>query len=168
MQFLPLLPPTLSLSHLNERFELWCDQTYHRNLHSSTHQAPFDRCTKHLHLLRPAPHNLPDFFRSRTRRKGDRDRTVTLLGKIYEAPVELIEKSVHLLYHENDLQRVEVFYQDQSYGFLVPLDLHINARIRRNADRTEIELNTPPPPPPTERTYQGGQLFERRTDDDSL
>ena len=169
MQFLPLLPPSLSLTDLNERFEQWCDQAYHQTVHGTTQETPWDRYTRHLHLLRPAPKNLSDFLRTRARRKVDRDRTVTLHGRIYEAPVDLIEKNVHLLYHETDPQRIEVFYQDQSYGFLVPLNPHINARIKRNAQRTHLEPQggSPSPPNPV-KPYQGGKLFERRPNDDSL
>jgi len=167
MQFLPLLPPTLSLATLNERFEQWCDQTYHRTVHGTTKETPWDRYTRHLHLLRPAPKSLTDFFRTRARRKVDRDRTVTLHGRIYEAPVELIEKNVHLLYHEEDPQRIEIFYQDQSYGFLIPLNSHINARIKRNKERMEIESKpTSKSNLPVPKSYQGGKLFERRQDDD--
>jgi putative transposase len=169
MQFLPLLPPSLSLTDLNERFEQWCDQTYHRTVHGTTKETPWDRYTRHLHLLRPAPKNLPDFFRVRARRKVDRDRTVTLHGRIYEAPVELIEKNVNLLYHDHDPQRIEIVYQDQSYGFLVPLNPQINARIKRNKERTDIEPQpVSTPPPPITKSYQGGKLFERRPDDESL
>jgi len=169
MQFLPLLPPSLSLIDLNERFQQWCDQTYHRTVHGTTKETPWDRYAQHLHLLRATPKNLFDFFRIRARRKVDRDRTVTLHGKIYEAPVELIEKNVNLLYHEDDPQRIEILYQDQSYGFLVPLDPHINARIKRNAERTEIEPQpTSTAPAPLTKSYQGGKLFERRPDDESL
>jgi transposase InsO family protein len=169
MQFLPLLPPSLSLTDLNERFQQWCDQTYHRTVHGTTQETPWDRYTQHLHLLRPAPQNLSDFFRTRARRKVDRDRTVTLNGKIYEAPVELIGKNVHLLYHPDDPQRIEIFYQDQSYGFLVSLNPYINARIKRSSKRTHIEPQLASlSPPPSAKSYQGGKLFERRPDDDSL
>jgi hypothetical protein len=65
--------------------------------------------------------------------------------------------------------RIEIFYQDQSYGFLVPLNPHINARIKRNAERTHIEpQRSSTSPPPAAKSYQGGKLFERRQDDDSL
>jgi len=169
MQFLPLLLPSLSLADLNERFEKWCDQTYHRTVHGTTKETPWDRYTQHLHLLRPGPKDLSDFFRIRARRKVDRDRTVTLHGRIYEAPVELIEKNVNLLYHEDDPQRIEIFYQDQSYGFLVPLNPHINARIKRNKERTDIEPQlASTAPPPAAKSYQGGKLFERRQDDEPL
>ena len=169
MQFLPLLPFSFSLTTLNARFGQWCDQTYHRTLHGTTKETPWDRYTRHLHLLRPAPKNLPDFFRTRARRKVDRDRTVTLQGRIYEAPVELIEKNVQLLYREEDPQRIEIFYQDQSHGFLVPLNPHINARIKRNAEHTHIEPHRPAPPlPDPVKSYQGGKLFQRRPQNESL
>ena len=169
MQFLPLLSSSLSLADLNEQLEQWCDQTYHRTVHGTTKETPWDRYTRHLHLLRAAPKNLSDFFRTRVRRKVDRDRTVTLDGRIYEGPVELIEKNVNLLYHEDDPQRIEIFYQDQSYGFLVPLDPHINARVKRKKERTEIEPQSSAlPAPPLTISYQGGILFERRQDDESL
>ncbi len=48
------------------------------------------RYLAHLHLLRSAPKNLRDYFRVPARRKVDKDRTVTLNGKLYEAPVGLI------------------------------------------------------------------------------
>jgi hypothetical protein len=52
---------------------------------------------------------------------------------------------------------------------LVPLNPHINARIKRNKERTEIEpQGSCPPAPPMTTTYQGGKLFERRQDDESL
>jgi transposase InsO family protein len=169
MQFLPLLPASLTLAVLNEQFEKWCDQAYHRTVHGTTRETPWERYTQHLHLLRATPKNLCDFFRTRTRRKVDRDRTVTLDGRIYEAPVELIEKNVTLLYHQDDPQRIEIVFQDQSYGFLLPLNPHINARIKRNKERTDIEpQRSCPPAPPMTTSYQGGKLFERRQDDDSL
>ncbi len=169
MQFIPLLPASVTLAVLNEQFEKWCDQTYHRTVHGTTRETPWDRYTQHLHLLRAAPKHLSDFFRTRARRKVDRDRTVTLDGRIYEAPVELIEKNVNLLYHPHDSQRIEIVFQDQSYGFLVPLNPHINARIKRNKERTEIEpQRSCSPAPPMTKSYEGGKLFERRQDDDSL
>jgi len=33
----------------------------------------------------------------------EKDRTVTLLVRLYEAPVGLIGRTVTILYHENDL-----------------------------------------------------------------
>lgn len=49
-------------------------------------------------------------------RKVDKERTVSLLSRFYEAPVELIGRAVTLLYHEEDPLTIEVFYNNKSYG----------------------------------------------------
>jgi len=48
---------------------------------------PLKRHLKSAHLLREAPPDLLDYFRLRASRKVDRDRTVSLHGKLYEAPL---------------------------------------------------------------------------------
>ena len=157
MQFLSLIPDGLSLEELNERLRVWIEQQYHQNQHSITSEAPIKRYLKHIDLIREAPENLRDYFRARTTRKVDRDRTVSLLGRVYEAPVELIGKTVSLFYHEDDPLRVEVFYNNKSYGFLTVLNPNINCRIRRRQgiteiipDRTTQTLNT---------MIKGGMIF---------
>lgn len=111
-------------------------------------------------MIRTAPNNLEDYFRLRTPRTVDKDRTVSLLGKIYEAPVELISRKVTLAYNQQDLQRIEVFHNDKSYGFLQPLNPHINCQIKRRHQITEI---VPPKDYPAETppAYQGGRLFDK-------
>jgi putative transposase len=92
------------------------------------------------------------------RRKADKDRTVSLYGKIYEAPLGLIGKVVTLLFHEQDLSRIEVLFDEASQGFLLPLNAAINSRVRRTA-RQQTEL-TPEAPSKTTPSYRGGSLFE--------
>ncbi len=167
MQFLPLLPDTLTLDELNERFHSWIDKEYHIRVHSSTKEKPIDRYLKDLHLIRSAPKNLNDYFRIRVQRKVDRDRTVSLNGKLYEAPVELVERTVTLLYHDDDPKRIELFYRDKSYGFLVPLDMKINCQVKRFNNITQIvqreqDNNNCP------NIYSGGKLFERRIKDNDV
>jgi hypothetical protein len=91
------------------------------------------------------------------RRKVAKDRTVTLAGRSFEAPVGLIGQTVTLLFHERDPERVEIFMDEVSKGFLVRLDLAANSRVRRSADlKTEIVPAPPPPPPLAPRS---GSLF---------
>jgi hypothetical protein len=86
-----------------------------------------------------------------------RDRTITLEGKLYEAPVALIGKQVQLLYHENRPEQVEVLYNQKSYGILTLLDIHINARVKRDKNSgTEVNLSGHTP------KYQGGELWANR------
>jgi putative transposase len=107
-------------------------------------------------LLRSAPKDLRDYFRSSVRRKVDKDRTVTLSGKLYEAPVGLIGRTVTLLYHEQDPGRIEVFHEEASAGFLVPLAAHLNSRVRRSSGR-QPELI----PPAAQDKPRPGSLFTR-------
>ena len=145
------------LDELNEAFELWLDNIYHQRKHSSTGQSPFERFTAHMECLRPSPKELGDYFRKPARRRVAKDRTVTLEGKLYEAPVALIGKQVQLLYHESRPEQVEVFYNQKSYGFLTLLDLHVNARVKRDKNSgTEVNLSDPP------SKYQGGELWSNR------
>ena len=53
--------------------------------------------------------------------------------------------------------RIEVFIEEQSCGFLTPLDTGINSRVRRTAN-LDIELF--PGLPTDDESYQGGSLFE--------
>jgi putative transposase len=157
MQFIPLLPDSLTLERLNELLIQWLDGDYHARVHSATGQSPLARYLASLSIIRPAPKDLRDYFRQSVRRKVAKDRTVTLAGRSFEAPVGLIGQTVTLLYHGRDPERIELFKDDVSKGFLVRLDLAANARVRRSANlTTEI---VPAPPPPPELAPRSGSLF---------
>lgn len=168
MQFLSTCSSDMSLAKLNHALNQWIDTQYHVTVHSSTKQTPLTRYLKHAHLLREAPKGLDDYFRSRVQRKVDRDRTVSLSGRLYEAPVHLIGKAVTLLYNEDDSTRVEVFFEGISHGMLLPLDLNVNCRIRRRHQKVELlppSDNTTQQP---ERRYEGGKLFGIEEDDNGV
>jgi putative transposase len=166
MSFLAALPEGLTLSALNERLWEWIDTGYHLAVHAATKQKPLERYLKALTLIRPAPKNLLDYFRIKAVRRVYKDRTVSVLGRVYEAPVELIEKQVTLLYHESDPSRIEVQCNGRSHGFLLPLNPTVNYRLKRTQSKsTEI---APPPDRSAGGTagdgpqYKSGKLFERR------
>jgi putative transposase len=152
-QWIPTLPKNLTLAELNEKLQEWIDTYYHQTPHSTTGEKPLERFLKHMHLVRAAGPNLADSFRSRLQRKVASDRTVSLAGRLFEAPVGLIGKTVTLLWHPSRPERVEVFYHDRSYGFLVPLDPHVNYRLRHRSSLKDPG-STPQTPPP-----QSGKLF---------
>jgi len=154
MQFLPGFRGK-DLDELNEAFDLWLNEIYHQRKHSSTRQSPFERFTAHMECLRAAPRDLKDYFRQPAWRRVAKDRTVILDGKLYEAPVDLIGKQVLLLFHRDRPEQVEVFYDQQSYGFLNLLDLRVNARVRRDKySGTDLRISD-------QSKYQGGKLWER-------
>ncbi len=144
MQFIPTLPDDLPLEELNNRFEYYLERRYHHSKHSSTGESPMKRFLADVHLLRAAPANLAVFFRQKAQRMVSTDRTVRLGGRVYQAPVGLTGQKVILRYESPD--RVEVFAQQQSKGFLMPLDLVVNSTVNRAKSD-----------PPSART--DGQLF---------
>lgn len=131
-QFLPMLPATLSLVALNERFDLWLRQEYHAVRHSAIGQTPMHRFTSRMECIRPAPNNLSDHFRAVARRRVAKDRTITLNGRLFEAPVALIGQRVDLLYHPDRPLKVEVLLSNKSYGYLQSVDLGVNCRVKRD------------------------------------
>ena len=173
MSFLSVLLERLTLKVINENLWEWIDKGYHLKVYSSIKQGPLKRFLRHIKLIRSAPKNLVDYFRKKAIRRVYKDRTVSILGKVFEAPVGLIEKQVTLLYHESDPGRIEVQYNGKSYGFLVPLDPHINSRIRRSRSKT-AEMD-PSAPGSTEEDgsqnitrYKSGKLFEKEEKNDEL
>jgi putative transposase len=141
-----------TLHDLNEALDCWIRDIYQNRKHSATGQSPLTRFADHMECVRPAPKDLEDYFRKRARRRVAKDRTISLNSKLYEAPVTLIGQQVILLYHEYDPARVEILFKEKSYGFLIPLDLHINCRVRRDHDRY-LTLQVP-----SIKTITGGKL----------
>ncbi len=94
-------------------------------------------------------------------------------GKLYEVPTDLIGKQVMLLNHEHDPQRIEVLFEERSWGGLVQLNLHANNRVRRpGGRRTEVERPAPsttdtdtaasPSASAAAAFYRSGRLFDGR------
>jgi putative transposase len=144
-----------SLKDLNQALQIWLREVYHQRKHSATGHTPFHRFASRMECLRPAPVNLKDYFRQAARRRVAKDRTVSLNGKLFEAPVSLIGQQVTLRYHETDLEQIEVVFKNQSYGFLFPVNLQVNSRVKRDKDNRLVletsELSA----------YHGGALWER-------
>jgi putative transposase len=147
MQFLPELNENLDLEKINELFARYIEQQYHQRIHGTTGQKPIDRYLADVKALRKAPDDLPEYFRKQEIRKVNKDRTVQLAGRLYEAPAGLVGMKVVLRYEDTD--RIEVFVDDMSRGFLKDLNQEVNSRIKRER------------PDPTGPTVTGGQLFER-------
>ena len=143
-----------TLLDINLAFSCWLRDVYHTRVHSATAMTPFNRFTARMQLLRPAPDDLTDHFRKSALRTVAKDRTISLMGRVYEAPVELIGKRVHVLYHEDEPHGVEVRMAQTSYGKIRPVDLHVNAKVKRNKNR-EIELAEEN----TGHNYHGGKLW---------
>jgi len=145
-----------TMSELNEALTQWITESYHKKIHSATGQTPFQRFTGKMHCLRSAPANLKDYFRKVARRTVAKDRSVTLCGRLYEAPVALIGKRVELLYHDSEPEKVEVKYQNKSFGMIRPVNLNVNYRVKRDKNNNpQIQSNN-------STKYQGGKLLSQK------
>jgi len=138
-RFLTTIDNHLGLEELNQLLSAWIREHYHQRVHSSTGETPFQRFSRHLELLRTAPKDLDDHFRKEVRRRVNKDRTVSIESRIYEAPTRLIGEQIRLLYHEKSPELVEIFHQGDSEGFLIPLDAHGNAQVKRDRAASKPE-----------------------------
>lgn len=120
-----------SLEELNLAFDSWLSEVYHQRKHSSTGQTPFNRFVAGLETIRKSPMDLEEHFRKEAKRRVTKDRVVSLNGRKYEAPVQLIGEYVSLLFHPHKLSKIEIIFQKKSYGYLVPLDKYINNSVKR-------------------------------------
>ena len=158
-RFLPYVAAT-TLPALNGALDRYLNDDYQQRKHSATGQTPLARFTSKMHCLRRAPENLKDYFRTVALRKVAKDRTITLDGCIYEAPVALIGKRVELLYHQADPQIIEVRFKNKSFGILQPVDLAVNYRVKRDKNNNPQIHDANPA-----RSYQGGKLWSSKRRD---
>ena len=100
-----------------------------------------------IQCLRAAPDDLKDHFRMVVRRTVAKDRSVTIDGRLFEAPVDLIAKRIDLLFHKDQPLRVEARLAGKSYGMLQPVDLVVNCRVKRDKNRnTQFDMEYPQTP----------------------
>ncbi|MGH8649800.1 MAG: Mu transposase C-terminal domain-containing protein, partial [Burkholderiales bacterium] len=139
-----------TLDDLNLALDCWLRDVYHHREHRSTGQTPLARYAQHCECVRAAPKDLADHFRQQARRRVAKDRTIALLGRLFEAPIALIGKQVTLFYHPNDPARVEARLNGKSYGLLTVVDVNVNCQVKREKDTVKIHPET--------RTLRSGQL----------
>jgi putative transposase len=143
MQFLQTLPSDTTFAAINDAWHGWLD-TYHQHHHSATGCTPWQRFTDNMQCIRTPPANLKDHFRAVVRRTVAKDRTVTIDGRLFEAPVALIGKRIDLLYHKTEMARVEARFNGKSHGLIKPVNLAVNCRVKRDRNRnTQIDHQSP-------------------------
>jgi putative transposase len=143
-----------SLADINTVLKTWLLEDYQQKVHSATGQTPFDRFTSKMHCLRTAPSDLKDHFRKVVRRTVNKDRTITIDGRLYEGPVVLIGKRVELLYHADNPEQVEVRYKAESFGMIRLVNLAVNYRVKRDKNNNPQMDETSKKP-----SYMGGKLW---------
>lgn len=122
------------LAALNRVFWAWLEAEYHQTPHRGLKsRAPLERFLDDAQRLRPAPEDLEMLMRMKRSRRVGRDRTVRLDGRHFEAPDGFAGEKVEVLYDPYDPTRpVHLRRAGESEEYrLRPLDLELNARLRR-------------------------------------
>jgi transposase InsO family protein len=129
MQFLPLLPKEpLDLFELNRRWEKYMDE-YNRRVHSSLGIAPLQCYLSEVGAVRPAPRDLPSYFRRKETRTVSKARTIRLDNILFQVPLGYSGRKIDLRF--NDTDDVEAFCDGKSLGRIHPVDLHANYKSHR-------------------------------------
>ncbi len=154
-----LNPKQETLDLLNGHLTEWVDG-YNNRTHGTTKQTPYHRYQAGLECVRAAPAHLLDYFRQIEFRRVKKDRTIRLMGSLFEAPVGLIDRQVELRFHPEDLFAVEIYFQGRSYGRAVVVNPQINSQIGRNWDQGSTSKRNPPEQTTPEAMTHSGKLFE--------
>lgn len=130
-----------SLDDLNTRFRTWLETEYHRTVHRGLGKdtTPLDAwLSKTDYLIAMSESvDLDTVFMHEVKRRIYKDSTLTLDGVLYEAPQEVIGKSVRVYYDPLAPRRVlRVYFEGKYYGDAAEVDTYANTKVRRN-DRSK-------------------------------
>lgn len=121
--------PVHSLEELNERFESWLEEKYHRTVHSATGQTPAERFAAGAAGIRNPPDaaELDQLFLKRLTRRVRRDGCVTVEARLFEAPLCLRGMEVEIRHPLPLADQIEIWHQGKLAGLGKPVDKHFNA-----------------------------------------
>jgi transposase InsO family protein len=157
-QLLPRLAPadTASLDALNRRLWVYVEGEYHHTPHRSLEgDTPLERWARSAAEVRfPEPTlDLDALFLFETRRRVQKDRTVSLNGRVYEIDAALVGETVTLRYdpHAPPARPIQVWHAERLIHAATPLDAYANCFVKRNRPARTLQADTPPPEPPKSR-----------------
>jgi len=143
---------TDSLEALNRRLWTWVEAEYHHSPHRALDgQTPLDRWA-----MSERPARLPDptldldaLFMFETKRRVQRDRTVSLSGTLFEVDAALVGQTVTQRYDPSvpTSRGVEVWHDARFIERARVLDAYANCFVRRNRPTQGLEVDTPAPAP---------------------
>jgi len=143
---------TDSLEALNRRLWTWVEAEYHHSPHRALDgQTPLDRwamCERPARLPDPTL-DLDALFMFETKRRVQRDRTVSLSGTLFEVDAALVGQTVTLRYDPSvpTSRGVEVWHDARFIERARVLDAYANCFVRRNRPTQGLEVDTPAPAP---------------------
>ena len=138
MQLLPRLAPQdlSSLEALNRRLWAYVEGEYHHNPHRGLDgETPLDRWSRTADEVRYASlkTDLDDLFLYETKRKVQKDRTVSLHGLVYEVDASLVGATITLRFDPALPGRaVQVWHQGHQVNYAKLVDLYANCFVKRD------------------------------------
>jgi putative transposase len=143
---------TDSLDSLNRRLWAWVEGEYHQSPHRGLDdQTPLDRWAMSADQVRlPGPSlDLDALFLFETKRRVQRDRTVSLNGTLFEVDAALIGHTVTLRYDPAvpASRGVEIWHEERFVERASPLDAYANCFVRRNRPTQNLDCDAPPAAP---------------------
>ena len=130
----------------------WVEGEYHHSAHRGLDgQTPLDRWA-----MSEQPPRLPDpkldldaLFLVETKRRVQRDRTVSLNGTLFEVDAALVGHTVTLRHDPSApaSRGIEVWHDARFVERARVLDAYANCFVRRNRPTQGIEVDTPAPAP---------------------
>ena len=152
-QFLTRITPadSDSLDALNRRLWTWVEE-YHQTPHSGLEgRTPLDQwalSADQVHLL-DIHLDLDALFLFETKRRVQRDRTVSLNGTVFEVDATLVGETVTLRFDPAapPSRGIEVWHKDQFVARANPLDAYANCFVRRNRPSHILDTGSNPPAP---------------------
>ena len=153
-QFLTRLTPadTESLDALNRCLWTWIEGEYHQTPHAGLDgRTPLDQWALAADKIKmfDIGADLDDLFLFETKRRVQRDRTVSLNGTVFEVDAALVGETVTLRFDPAapTSRGVEVWHQDKFVARALPLDAYANCFVRRNRPSRTLETDTKAPSP---------------------
>ncbi len=109
-----------------------CHQARHRGLDNLSPLDKWAQCGEHVRHAGPEI-DLDDLFLFEAERRVSKARTVSLHGRLYEVDAALCGQRVVLRFDPlaPPQRPIQVVHEGKPAGFATPLDLHANARVKR-------------------------------------
>ena len=144
LQFLPMLTKKdmQNLESINRALWLYIEIEYHRTRHRILRETPLDCWANVGQRVRyPEPGvDLEDLFLFESKRKVQKDRTVSLNGMIYEIDAALVGETVTLRYNPAEQGKcIEICHNNQFVQEAKLVDTYANCFVKRDRPSSTIE-----------------------------
>ena len=151
MQLLPTLGEVdlKSLEAINRRLWGWVEGEYHQAPHKGLDgRTPADAWVMASDEVKLAAADIADLFLFEQKRKVAKDRTVSLLGVVYEVDAALVSETVTLRFDPSRLGRpVQVWCRGAHVHDAKRVDVYANCFVRRDRPSSMLAPTTGPDAP---------------------